>query len=68
MLMIACSGMALVLARGSHNGPRPKTEGHYGCPKVNTKAIPLQATINIFINLFINFIINFIYLLIGSKT
>ena len=24
-------------------------EGHYGCPKGNTKAIPLQATINLFI-------------------
>ena len=30
MLMIACSGMALVLEyKGSHNGPRPKPEGHY---------------------------------------
>ena len=34
MLMIACSGMALVLAEGSYNGPRPKAEGHYGCQKV----------------------------------
>ena len=25
-------------------------EGHYGCPKVNTLAIPLQATINVLIN------------------
>ena len=24
--------------------------GHYGCPKVNTQAIPLQATFNFFIN------------------
>ena len=31
-------------------GPRPKAKGHYGCPKVDTLAIPLQATINLFIN------------------
>ena len=31
MLLIAYGGMALLLA-----------EGNYGCPKVNTKAIPLQ--------------------------
>ena len=24
--------------------------GHYGCPQANTKAIPLQATINLFTN------------------
>ena len=30
---------------GNHNGPRPKAEGHYGYPKVNTKAISLQTTI-----------------------
>ena len=35
MLMIACSGMAMVLGEGSHDGPRPKAEGHYCCPKVN---------------------------------
>ena len=33
-----------IMARG------PKAEGHYECPKVNTWAIPLQATINLFIN------------------
>ena len=38
MLMIACSGMASVLAIP------------YGYPKVNTKVIPPQATINLFIN------------------
>ena len=31
---------------GLGNGPRLKTESHYGCLKVNTKAIPLQATVN----------------------
>ena len=36
--------------QGSYNGPRLKAEGHYGCPKVNTYAIPLQTTINLFIN------------------
>ena len=46
--MIACSGM--YWPEGSHNGPRPKAEGHYACTKVNTKAVPLQATINLFIN------------------
>ena len=46
--MIACSGMVLVLA---HIGPRQKAEGHYGCPQTNTKAIPLQATINLFLGL-----------------
>ena len=35
---------------GSHYGQRPKAEGHYGCPKVNTNATPLQTTINLFIN------------------
>ena len=50
MLMIACSGMALVLAiphsilRGPYNDPRWKTDGHYGCPKVSTLAIILQGT------------------------
>ena len=34
----------------NNNGPRPKAKGHYGCPKVDTLAIPLQATINLFIN------------------
>ena len=49
MLIIACNGMGLVLADCSHNGPRPKDEGHYSCLKANTKAIPIQATINLFI-------------------
>ena len=49
VLMIACGGMALVLALGQPNGPKPKNEGHYSCLKVNTKAIQLQATINLFI-------------------
>ena len=42
--------MALILAEGSRNVPRLKGEGHYDCPKVNTKAIPLQATIHLFNN------------------
>ena len=32
---------------GSHNDPQPLASGHYGCPQANTKAIPLQAIINI---------------------
>ena len=32
--MNASSGMAWYWPEGSHNGPRPKAEGHYGCPKV----------------------------------
>ena len=36
MLIIACSGMALYWPDGRHNGPRPKAECHYGCPKVNS--------------------------------
>ena len=57
MLMIACSasGWSWYWAEGSHNGPKPKAESHYGCPKVNTKAIPLQATINLFINWLLDF-------------
>ena len=35
---------------GNHNSPRQKAKGHYGCSKVNTKAIPLQTTINVFTN------------------
>ena len=41
--MIACSGMTL--PEGNHNGLKAKVKGHYGCPKVNTKAKPLAATI-----------------------
>ena len=36
MLMIAVVVWPLNASEGSHNGPRPKAEGHYGCPKVNT--------------------------------
>ena len=32
-----------------NNNPKAEAEGHYGCPKVNTKTIPLQASINVFI-------------------
>ena len=37
MLMIACVVVW------------PLASGHYGCPQANTKAIPLQATINLII-------------------
>ena len=31
MLMIACSVIGLVLARGQPQWPEAKAEGHYGC-------------------------------------
>ena len=33
MLTIACGGMFWYWPEGSHNGHRPKDEGHYGCLK-----------------------------------
>ena len=48
--MIAFVVWPLYWPEGSHNGLRPKAKGHYGCPKLNTKAIPIQITINLFIN------------------
>ena len=47
--MIVCNGMAWYWPESSHSGLRPKAEGHNGWLKVNTKGIPLQATINLFI-------------------
>ena len=54
-LMTDCSGLALVLA----------LEGHYGCQKVNTWVILLQATINLFTKWLLNltFILDLIRLL-----
>ena len=46
-LKVACSSMAKVLTFGQPYDPRPSASGHYGCPQANTKAIPLQAIINI---------------------
>ena len=39
MLIVACSD--------TYNGPRPSALGYYGCLQGITKAIPLQAIINI---------------------
>ena len=46
MLMTACSVKALCLPEGSHNGPRLKAEGHYGCLKVNNFTKPGLANID----------------------
>ena len=40
-----------MIPSGTQNDPRPSASGHYGRPQANTKAIPLQATINLFINI-----------------
>ena len=45
-LMVACSGMALVLTFGNHYSCPPLTSGYYGCGQANTKVISLQAITN----------------------
>ena len=44
--MIDCSAWHWHWPEGSHDNLKPKYEGYYVCPKANTPAIPLIATIH----------------------